>query len=71
MNIQKYKAELEKGIYEVNGVFYIGGKIVERVLRDAVKESIKTSKTCDVCGSSDIIEVPHMGRNCNCCNPLF
>jgi transcriptional regulator with XRE-family HTH domain len=23
--------------------------------------------TCDVCGSGDVIEVPHMGRNCNWC----
>jgi len=26
--------------------------------------------TCDVCGSTDISENPHMGRNCNWCNPL-
>ena len=25
---------------------------------------------CDVCGSEDIIEVPHMGINCNDCNPI-
>ena len=25
---------------------------------------------CDVCGSNDVIESPHMGRNCNRCNPL-
>lgn len=25
---------------------------------------------CDVCGSNDVIEAPHMGRNCNRCNPL-
>jgi hypothetical protein len=25
---------------------------------------------CDVCGSDDAIEAPHMGRNCNGCNPL-
>jgi biotin synthase-related radical SAM superfamily protein len=25
---------------------------------------------CDVCGSTDIIEVPHMGTNCNKCHPL-
>jgi hypothetical protein len=25
---------------------------------------------CDVCGSDDVIEAPHMGRNCNSCNPL-
>lgn len=25
---------------------------------------------CDVCGSDDVIEAPHMGRNCNRCHPL-
>ena len=25
---------------------------------------------CDVCGSNDVSEAPHMGRNCNRCNPL-
>jgi hypothetical protein len=25
---------------------------------------------CDVCGSDDVIEAPHVGRNCNRCNPL-
>jgi hypothetical protein len=25
---------------------------------------------CDVCGSTDVIEAPHMGRNCNRCHPL-
>jgi hypothetical protein len=25
---------------------------------------------CDVCGSDDVIEAPHMGRNCNKCHPL-
>lgn len=25
---------------------------------------------CDVCGSTDVIEAPYMGRNCNRCNPL-
>ncbi len=25
---------------------------------------------CDVCGSADVIEVPHMGKNCNRCHPL-
>jgi len=26
---------------------------------------------CDVCGSDDVIEAPHMGRNCNQCHPLI
>jgi hypothetical protein len=25
---------------------------------------------CDVCGSTDVIEAPHMGRNCLLCHPL-
>jgi hypothetical protein len=25
---------------------------------------------CDVCGSTDVIEAPHIGRNCNRCHPL-
>lgn len=25
---------------------------------------------CDVCGSTDVIEASHMGRNCNRCHPL-
>jgi hypothetical protein len=33
----------------------------------AVKD---THCKCDVCGSYDIIEVPHMGINCNRCHPL-
>lgn len=26
---------------------------------------------CDVCGSNDVIEAPHMGKNCNRCNPFI
>jgi len=26
--------------------------------------------TCDVCGSSNITDAPHMGRNCNDCHPV-
>ena len=25
---------------------------------------------CDVCGSDDIIEAPHMGKNCTRCHPI-
>jgi hypothetical protein len=25
---------------------------------------------CDVCGSNDVIEAPHMGKNCNRCHPI-
>lgn len=30
----------------------------------------QAKKTCDVCGSTDLTEVPHMGFNCNTCHPL-
>lgn len=36
-----------------------------------VYEGKKVIKSvCDVCGSDDIIEAPHMGKNCNQCHPL-
>jgi len=31
---------------------------------------VPKSTLCDVCGSNDIIEAPHMGINCNRCNPF-
>lgn len=34
---------------------------------DVIKNEVAV---CDVCGSNDITEAPHMGRNCNYCNPL-
>lgn len=33
-------------------------------------EQGKKKPKCDVCGSTDITEVPHMGVNCNKCHPL-
>jgi len=30
----------------------------------------KKKKKCDVCGSANLTEAPHMGLNCNTCNPL-
>ena len=45
-----------------------------KALQAAVKvleNKLKTKDiSCDVCGSSDIIDAPPMGRNCNRCNPL-
>jgi hypothetical protein len=35
------------------------------------KQSEPELPPCDVCGSTDVIEAPHMGRNCNFCNPIF
>jgi hypothetical protein len=34
-------------------------------------EPLPALPPCDVCGSTDVIESPHMGRNCNFCNPIF
>lgn len=28
------------------------------------------NQVCDVCGSDDVIDAPHMGKNCNRCHPL-
>lgn len=33
-------------------------------------EKRKEQLVCDVCGSTDVIESTHRGRNCNRCNPL-
>jgi hypothetical protein len=38
------------------------------VVLDEVKKHVIAP--CDVCGSHDVIEAPHMGRNCNSCHPL-
>ena len=41
MNIEKYKIELESAIYEgTDGKFFIGGKIVEKVLNDYHNEQL-------------------------------
>jgi transcriptional regulator with XRE-family HTH domain len=36
-----------------------------------IQISVVQTPACDVCGSRDVIEAPHMGRNCNDCNPLY
>lgn len=41
-------------------------ELLSKLAEDLEKKQIK----CDVCGSEDIIEAPHMGRNCSDCNPL-
>jgi len=44
-----------------------------KALREANKNFVQPDvikSVCDVCGSDDVIEAPHMGRNCNRCNPL-
>ncbi len=43
--------------------------IVKKITIPAVAGRSK-QLVCDVCGSDDVIEAPHMGKNCNSCNPL-
>ena len=43
---------------------------IKRLDRDLNYPKLKKKLRCDVCGSTDISENPHMGRNCNWCNPL-
>jgi hypothetical protein len=33
-------------------------------------KKIQPKPTCDVCGSENLTEAPHMGRNCNDCHPI-
>ena len=40
-----------------------------KVLSAELKQSFKLA--CDVCGSTDVIEAPHMGKNCNTCHPII
>ena len=42
----------------------------EPALRQSLVVGRSESFVCDVCGSTDVIEAPHMGRNCNRCHPL-
>ncbi len=37
-------------------------------MKDRYREPF--TERCDVCGSTDVMEVPHMGMNCNDCHPL-
>ena len=37
---------------------------------EAYKNQFLLPDTCPVCGSTDLIEAPHMGSNCNNCHPL-
>ena len=45
----------------------------ERIIKlFAIPDVVEQSKqlVCDVCGSGDVVEAPHMGKNCNRCHPL-
>jgi len=35
-----------------------------------VRWEVSVTDSCDICGSDDIIDAPHMGRNCNTCHPI-
>lgn len=37
---------------------------------EALQQADVIKSVCDVCGSDDVIEAPHMGKNCNRCHPL-
>lgn len=37
---------------------------------EALQQADVIKSVCDVCGSDDIIEAPHMGKNCNRYHPL-
>ena len=51
MDIEKYKKELEAAIYEgVDEKLYIGGKVVKKVLNEAVNEALRIH---DVVGQSE------------------
>jgi hypothetical protein len=52
MSIDKYKIELESAIYEgADGKFFIGGKIVEKVLNDYHNEQLNLPHVIkSVCG---------------------
>jgi hypothetical protein len=44
--------------------------IADKALTMPVVVEQTKQQSCDVCGSDDVIEAPHMGRNCNSCHPL-
>lgn len=43
---------------------------LNRMKNEALRQPPVIKSVCDVCGSGDVIEVPHMGKNCNRCHPL-
>jgi hypothetical protein len=55
---ERLKISLREEIEPLRGFFVVA------------KEMKPPAITCDVCGSSDVIDVEPMGRNCNWCNPL-
>jgi hypothetical protein len=54
------------------GMTALGENLVE-ALHQALSMSVvgrSEQLVCDVCGSNDVIEAPHMGKNCNRCHPF-
>lgn len=71
--------------YETEPFFISGGSILDLLhLINEISEcyekpilwggkkfpAVHITQLCDICGSSNIIEAPHMGMNCNDCHPL-
>jgi hypothetical protein len=61
----------------INADLYPDGKIYTKEYTEwlekqvlALRQPSVIGSVCDVCGSNDIIEAPHMGKNCNRCHPL-
>jgi hypothetical protein len=74
MKNKKQDKKLERLLFEVyeKGVKQQDCNLTEYI--EKVKQVLRIHHViklvCDVCGSDDVIEVPHMGKNCNRCHPL-
>jgi hypothetical protein len=62
----------------VDAQISIVAKLLQHLSREQQSKALSMSGVvgqseqlvCDVCGSNDVIEAPHMGKNCNRCHPL-
>ena len=63
---------LERGELEYSGAEIDTKHYLEQYAALRIHDVVGRSEqlVCDVCGGTDVIEAPHMGRNCNCCHPL-
>ena len=83
MDIREYLQKEQKGFYKIIAETLTVER--RKQLYDAINEWHKSELkllcianvvrqseqlVCEVCGSTDVIEAPHMGRNCNRCHPL-
>ena len=77
----EYDKDFEKVMNELQANFgWSNIDVLPDSYKDLLNDTIKAVKNtvvwrseqlvCDVCGSNDVIETPHMGRNCNRCHPL-